>query len=63
MQKFAFRQIGSFWISTTAEGDRTATTEKGCSKIHALGVDPGFRKEEKVRAYSVKKGNFADDSW
>lgn len=63
MQKFAFRQIGSFWISTTVEGDRTATTEKGCSKIHALRVDPRFRKGEKVRAYSVKKGNFADDSW
>ena len=58
MQKFAFNQIGSFGISTTAEGDRTATTEKSCSKICALRVDPGFRKVEKVRAYSSEKRKF-----
>lgn len=55
IQKVAFNQIGSFQTSTTRQGIEPSPLKRAAMKVVPLGVDPGFRKGEKVREYSGKK--------
>lgn len=55
IQKVAFNQIGSFQISTTRQGIEPPPLKRAAMKVVPLGVDPGFRKGEKVREYSDKR--------
>ena len=55
IQKVAFNQVGSFQTSTTAQGIELPPLKRAAVKVVPSGVDPGFRKGEKVREYSGKR--------